>query len=447
MNDFQSQKILMLVNAYCRSKIEGKGVLYEDIYNTIALFLGGLICVYSIIAPTKRATKMPKAKEIDVVLSKFKDLIIFPNRIFHHKPYSNQLDIVNERNNEAWDTVYYRGNQKAIPFRDTIKLVSGSFSQKEYLASTHWFTYFVTESGKIYGHGQNQGKQLIGYEDSTGADPKRYYSIPIRLDYKQLNASTIKQISCGFKHTLFLTENGTVYSCGANNYFQCGIFHRNPIPITTPTLITLQNVNIKQIHAFANSNLCLSDNGVLYGFGSYKYGLLGNGQKCLKDIGDIKISQVSMFEGMNIIKMECCVDHCCLLNDKNECYLWGDDNYGQVTGFIKSRRELQLAKVEATPKRFVPEEAKDDKIIDVSVEKGFTVLLIDEHTQRSIILLDGYDYFKLRYREESDCKKCQYALSKSRIGIDDDHKLCRIRAVNRGIIFFCDCITFTTSLF
>lgn len=36
------------------------------------------------------------------------------------------------------------------------------------------------------------------------------------------NSSRVKQVSCGVNHTLFLLDNGSVYSCGNNDLEQLG---------------------------------------------------------------------------------------------------------------------------------------------------------------------------------------------------------------------------------
>jgi alpha-tubulin suppressor-like RCC1 family protein len=47
----------------------------------------------------------------------------------------------------------------------------------------------------------------------------------------------IKSIACGFKHTLFVSESGHVYSMGSNSHGQLGIGDNMVKTKNTPTLV------------------------------------------------------------------------------------------------------------------------------------------------------------------------------------------------------------------
>lgn len=86
-----------------------------------------------------------------------------------------------------------------------------------------WHRIFVTTNNKFYGFGRNKnntfGATLIETE-------KNYKPIPLynltsffseKLNYK------IISIECGASHTLFLCDNGKLFSCGENDHGQCGL--------------------------------------------------------------------------------------------------------------------------------------------------------------------------------------------------------------------------------
>jgi E3 ubiquitin-protein ligase HERC4 len=58
---------------------------------------------------------------------------------------------------------------------------------------------------------------LGGIEEELIAQP---------VDNKFFEKRRLKQIACGYNHTLFLLDDGTVYSCGNNDLDQLG--HEGP---------------------------------------------------------------------------------------------------------------------------------------------------------------------------------------------------------------------------
>lgn len=64
----------------------------------------------------------------------------------------------------------------------------------------------ITKQGNVYGRGKNVFGEL-----GLGDNNMRNHWTPILFPCK------MKQVSCKFTHSLFLSENGQVYSCGENN--------------------------------------------------------------------------------------------------------------------------------------------------------------------------------------------------------------------------------------
>ena len=69
------------------------------------------------------------------------------------------------------------------------------------------------------------------------------------------NAVQIREIACGYYHTMILQENGNVLIFGANNHGQLGLGHDNDI--NTPTLVMS---NIKQLSGYFPINKWNSEN-------------------------------------------------------------------------------------------------------------------------------------------------------------------------------------------
>jgi tRNA A-37 threonylcarbamoyl transferase component Bud32 len=126
----------------------------------------------------------------------------------------------------------------------------------------------LTQSGEVYAWGGNFKRQI-------GCGNNYIKSMPTKL--KALSDIKIKMISCGYNHSMALSENGCVYSWGYNKYGQLGIGNRKNS--NTPKQIEMKDIIIDKILCGKNHSLLLTNNGVIYAFGHNFYGQIGNGMK------------------------------------------------------------------------------------------------------------------------------------------------------------------------
>jgi alpha-tubulin suppressor-like RCC1 family protein len=94
--------------------------------------------------------------------------------------------------------------------------------------------------------------------------------VPIKLDCFQ--EEIVIEISCGFFHSMALTNKGHVFSWGFNKWEPSGIADENS---NKPKLIELKNVLITKISCGQYHNLLLSNDGIIYGFGYNQFGQIG----------------------------------------------------------------------------------------------------------------------------------------------------------------------------
>jgi alpha-tubulin suppressor-like RCC1 family protein len=126
----------------------------------------------------------------------------------------------------------------------------------------------LTEAGDVYTLGTcKYGELGHGKSEEKLDSPKKIANLP-----------KIKQVECGKNHSLFLSNDGQVFSCGyGGSFFTAGALgHGSTTSLSVPTLISsLQSVT--QISSGANHNLCLTKKGEVYAFGAGEHGRLGTG--------------------------------------------------------------------------------------------------------------------------------------------------------------------------
>lgn len=70
------------------------------------------------------------------------------------------------------------------------------------------------------------GKSASGELGIPNGGTEKIAKEPTLMSYfSEINSSKVAQIACGKQHSVFLLENGLVYSCGMNGYRQLGLGH------------------------------------------------------------------------------------------------------------------------------------------------------------------------------------------------------------------------------
>jgi alpha-tubulin suppressor-like RCC1 family protein len=128
----------------------------------------------------------------------------------------------------------------------------------------------LTNCGEVYAWGVNYFGQI-----GNGCNSDQL--IPIKV--KSFNNERIVMISCGWNHSMALTECGHVYSWGRNSFGQLGI--GNTVDSNEPKFVEVIdenkcNVFIEKISCGSEHSLLLSSDGYIYAFGRNEFGELGN---------------------------------------------------------------------------------------------------------------------------------------------------------------------------
>lgn len=208
---------------------------------------------------------------------------------------------------------------KSVPNEIILIIYAYYYSTKVYATKIRDAAY--------YGRGQNGCGDNNDHFEDTDFTP--FTLIPFFIHKK------ISQISVGFWHSLFLEENGIIWSCGGNEYGQLGLGHCTTDKTALPQKITYfkdNEIKIQQIESGAYHNLILDMDGKVYKFGDN-----GAQQKQGWHVGDEdmiltpKLVPIMATKFVFIVEIKCGDGHSYLRSKGGGHYLFGNNMYNQCT--------------------------------------------------------------------------------------------------------------------
>uniref|UniRef100_A0AAV2LLI6 HECT domain-containing protein n=1 Tax=Knipowitschia caucasica TaxID=637954 RepID=A0AAV2LLI6_KNICA len=134
----------------------------------------------------------------------------------------------------------------------------------------------------------------------------------------------LKEIACAGEHTVFLLQDGSVYTCGSNSCGQLG----HDKPGMPPELVgALDTQKIIRVCCGRAHSLAVSERGQVFSWGAGEGGQLGLGTtdtavpipRLVKRLCDHRISQVM-----------CGNQHCIALSRDGQLFTWGQNTSGQL---------------------------------------------------------------------------------------------------------------------
>uniref|UniRef100_A0A3B4YKW9 HECT and RLD domain containing E3 ubiquitin protein ligase 3 n=1 Tax=Seriola lalandi dorsalis TaxID=1841481 RepID=A0A3B4YKW9_SERLL len=134
----------------------------------------------------------------------------------------------------------------------------------------------------------------------------------------------LKEVACGGQHSMFLLQDGSVYTCGANCCGQLG----HDKPGTSPELVgALDTQKITVVSSGRAHSMAVNEQGQVFAWGAGEGGQLGLGTaevavripRLVKRLCDHRISQVM-----------CGNQHCIALSRDGQLFTWGQNTSGQL---------------------------------------------------------------------------------------------------------------------
>ena len=170
----------------------------------------------------------------------------------------------------------------------------------------------ITEDGTLYTWGSNEYGQL---GDGTLEDR----SYPLKI------MENVKQVSLGTNHSACITEDGSLYLWGNNYYGQIGNgksssnYKDGYAYVAEP--IKIMN-DVKQIELGENYSACITEDDSLYTWGWNEFGNLGNGE-----YGSDKYVTSPDKIMNNVKQVSICYEHSAAITKNGRLYMWGHNLY------------------------------------------------------------------------------------------------------------------------
>ncbi|KAJ8026832.1 X-linked retinitis pigmentosa GTPase regulator [Holothuria leucospilota] len=164
----------------------------------------------------------------------------------------------------------------------------------------------IPETGAVFTFGKSR------FADNT---PNKFW---IRND-------KVVHVSCGDDHSAFVTENGRLYTFGANEWGQLGLGSSKST--TKPSSVkALKQEGVKSVSCGRLHTIALSKAGKLYTFGAGGEGQLGLGDSDGSEVP----KQVQSLDCYTVAQMSCGTDHSFILTDAGVLLAWGGGAEGQL---------------------------------------------------------------------------------------------------------------------
>lgn len=147
---------------------------------------------------------------------------------------------------------------------------------------------------------------------------------------KGLDDLEIVQVECGGMHTVALTNSGKVYTWGCNDEGALGrvTSSENGEEFTAGPVQDIESVNVVMVSAGDSHTMALSNQGTVYGWGTYRD---ASGQVGLQADGvKHKPTVILTLQNNPIVKIASGNDHTVALSKDGDIFTWGCAEQGQL---------------------------------------------------------------------------------------------------------------------
>lgn len=210
------------------------------------------------------------------------------------------------------------------------------------ISAGYKFTLALASDGTVYSWGRNNQGQL-------GNNSNINSSIPVAVDMTGvLSGKTIIEIAAGVEHSFALASDGTIYSWGYNYFGELG--NNNPgvntnIPIAVDMSGVLSGKTINKIDAGCGFSVALASDGAIYCWGRNHSGQLGNHTMHIMDSSPVPVAvdMSGVLSGKTITQISAGSRTTLVLTSDGMIYGWGDNDFGQLGNEPTADRDYPIA--------------------------------------------------------------------------------------------------------
>jgi len=205
------------------------------------------------------------------------------------------------------------------PTEQPLALTFFNNTSKQLVAAACGFNHslFLLDDGSVYTCGSNEYGQL-GHEKSQ--------RVPEQVS--ALETQSVVGAVCGGDHNLVITDKGQVFSWGKDDKGQCGRGGNDEQFKPTPRILKSFKTVIVSVAAGSHHSLALTQEGHLFSFGDNSYGQLG--------LGDRKIThrttpeKIGCLDGVPLTSVHAGGFHSFAISKSGAVFGWGKNTFGQL---------------------------------------------------------------------------------------------------------------------
>uniref|UniRef100_K3W6X4 RCC1-like domain-containing protein n=1 Tax=Globisporangium ultimum (strain ATCC 200006 / CBS 805.95 / DAOM BR144) TaxID=431595 RepID=K3W6X4_GLOUD len=250
------------------------------------------------------------------------------------------------------------GDLKSSNFPRKIEFFATQGLVVEYISCGGCHSAAVTKDGAVYTWGEAHWGQLGLPKEFSDLHQSLPAKCPILQDGSE---EKVVKISCGGAHMAALTDKGHVYMWGRCDNGQLGIgqawLHDSDceglLGVSHPHRVEgFGDEKVVQVACGAFHSAAVTEAGSVYIWGKEDYGMLGVGQT-----SDVQVPQkIELFETMPALRVSCGGWHTVVVTKSGDCYSFGRGEYGRL-GLGDTRSRYKPQKVEALKDKVVVQAA------------------------------------------------------------------------------------------
>lgn len=193
----------------------------------------------------------------------------------------------------------------------------------------------VDKNGEVWAWGEGNNGVLGNNVSASGVS-----YVPFKINSSSL--TNVIAVSAGLAHSLALKSDGTVVAWGINSYGQLGDNTSTSTKLTPYAIPSTVINNVKAIGAGYRHSVFLKNDGTVWSIGSHVVGELGDKNLATGNTTTSKSAiplQATGLTGIQAISTNGISKNTLALKSDGTVYIWGDNSYGQL-GVNKSSTEL-----------------------------------------------------------------------------------------------------------